>query len=200
LTGLDFNFVKQGNSKKNQTTEVPQPNQIKVYEFNLSDFGKPEKVTVAPITVSGVGAVSSESSAINEYGGSSDCIPNCEGKLCGDSNGCGDFCVVNPCSICRYINEETGLCFDWAWYNGVCQGLGSSASCVECIVDLDCPNNGLTNPNCATRSCKEDNTCTPEACGDPIETPYGADVGEACSLDEDCLPWLFCSPSNICAE
>ena len=70
LTGIDFSFIKQGNTEKRTNETVPQKNQLKVYEFNLSDFGKPEEIKIAPITAAGVGEVVSESDVINNYGSS----------------------------------------------------------------------------------------------------------------------------------
>ena len=95
LTGIDFSFIKQGNTEKRTNETVPQKNQLKVYEFNLSDFGKPEEIKIAPITAAGVGEVVSESDVINNYsGGSSVCVPDCDGKVCDeDGDGCGNSCV-----------------------------------------------------------------------------------------------------------
>ncbi len=78
LTGLDFNFVSKGVSINKNKTDVPQPNQIKVYDFDLKGElnTRPEKVTVAPITSSGVGGVVSQSDVIRNYSGPSTPVQN----------------------------------------------------------------------------------------------------------------------------
>lgn len=114
LTGIDFSFIRGGNSKKNQTDKVPQPGQTKVYEFNLSDFGKPEKVTIAPITAKGTGSVVSQGNSFGNYAvGNVSCVYdswsacNNSGKQNATKNsslsslGCiGELVKVRDCPTC----------------------------------------------------------------------------------------------------
>jgi FlaG/FlaF family flagellin (archaellin) len=173
LTGLDFNFVKQGNSKKNQTTEVPQPNQIKVYEFNLSDFGKPEKVTVAPITVSGVGAVSSESSAINEYSATNQISGqvDCDSGL--DNN--GEIVLCN-CEDLQNMNNDLSASYV----------LGK---------DIDC--SGFSLKSLGTDLCENSLCNTPTTC----ERSLGCEgIWSSCSWDDgsNICDWDSDYCSNVC--
>lgn len=117
LTGIDFSFIKQGNTKKNQTDKVPNPGTTKIYEFNLSDFGKPEEIKVAPITSKGVGAVSATTttSYIGDYSGPRYCnfTYNNDWSVCNSSgmrnrtlNSSSPFgCVGTPVLVesCDYV-------------------------------------------------------------------------------------------------
>ncbi len=113
LTGLDFNFVSKGVSINKNKTNVPQPNQIKVYEFDLKGElnTRPEKVTVAPITSSGVSDVVSQSDAIQNYSGLNPLCDYSAWSVCNFSGfrnktklsisllGCvGDSVVIEGCS------------------------------------------------------------------------------------------------------
>jgi hypothetical protein len=112
LTGIDFTFFSEGNSVNEKKLEVPAKNEIKVYTFELAGkiSKKPEKVTVAPITSSGVGAVVSESNVISNFTGTNPLCDYSEWSVCNSSGfrnktklqtsaiGCeGDSVVIESC-------------------------------------------------------------------------------------------------------
>jgi len=49
LDGIDFKFFAGANSYNSNSTDVPDPNQVKTYAFTLGDFGKPELVRISAI-------------------------------------------------------------------------------------------------------------------------------------------------------
>jgi len=60
LSALEIIFSKGGNSKKEIVYDVPLSNQMKVYYFDMKEFGKPDAVKIAPIFSGKTGEVISE--------------------------------------------------------------------------------------------------------------------------------------------
>lgn len=71
------------------------------------------------------------------YGG---CTPDCSGKTCGDSDGCGGRCT--NCPTGQVCNAATWQCQGWCG-NGICDAGESCSSCsLDCGGCSECP--GLT--------------------------------------------------------
>ena len=137
------------------------------------------------------------------------CDPDCDGKQCGDDNGCGKPCVVDkgcegnpPCSI--------GVCDQ----TGVCGILNTDAECDDgnlCTAGDVC-NKGKCKGGQEPPDCDDGNACTNDAC-DPAEGCYSlpnalpcedgdpCTKGDQCS-DGDCIPGGpdSCDDNNACTE
>lgn len=102
------------------------------------------------------------------------CTPSCEGKTCGEDDGCGGACPCPDGKSC--IN---GGCFD------ACDQLGACGSCTECVCDLTGSGHGqrvCINTVTSVTTCQTNGDC-----------PSGTICSRLASTDID-EPWLCAYP------
>lgn len=122
-------------------------------------------------------------------GGNGDCCePSCEGKACGDDDGCGGVCQNGPCPDCHFCRDGTcvqefpGTPCDGANDADVCRFDGTCGvfTC-EDGNDDDCPG----DCRCATYTFS--NLCYEG-------TERGCPGAESCADDFQCPPGFQCTP------
>lgn len=106
------------------------------------------------------------------------CIPDCEGKVCGD-NGCGDVC-----GTCEEHEEcQAGLCVQVPWCgDGSCS---DGETCSDCPLDCGCGcGETCVDNECAFTAC-DDRECGSDGCDGTCGT---CELGLECSLEGLCVP------------
>ena len=132
----------------------------------------------------------------------SGCVPDCDGKLCGDSDGCGGQCVDAPCAApgavcnqgicCTPVCDGT-LCGDTDGCGGVCGG--------PCpIPGQICADGACCAPSCAGKACGADDGCG-GACltGSCVGASQACIEGECVCLFEACGD-LCCPNGHYCID
>ena len=143
------------------------------------------------------------------------CVPNCEGKTCGD-DGCGGKCGQGCGSMARC---DKGNCVaDVLCGNGT---VDSSEDCVSCPADVVCTGKAkcfdakCCVPNCTDKECGSDgcggvcgqgcamgsscrtNKCVPDIrCGDGIPDP--TETCSSCPADQPCASGQKCTAAGMC--
>ena len=115
-------------------------------------------------------------------GGVCACLPDCQGKECGD-DGCGGLCGY--CSLGSDCDEATGLCQCVASCAGKeCGSDGCGGSCGQCHgCGVVCISYECLNPDCFAKDCGDDGQgCI---CGVCPDTDYCGGDG-LCHCDGDC--------------
>ncbi len=138
-----------------------------------------------------------------------ECVPDCEGKECGDDDGCGKFCVVHescegnpPCGL--------GICDP----SGVCALQPQAGECDDgnaCTVGDTC-GGARCKPGPEWLHCDDENPCTNDGCTpdegcyfDPNTAP--CDDGDPCTVGDtcqagSCISWTpnLCEDNNPCTD
>jgi hypothetical protein len=129
---------------------------------------------------SGDGETTADASSGGTTGATDEaCVPNCEGKDCGD-NGCGESC--GECED-GFSCDEDGQCICEPQCDGkICGPDGCGQSCGGCDDGLTCTDDGtecLCVPNCNGKNCGDDGCGG--SCGLCDATvPSKSDVPEVC--------------------
>jgi len=205
---LNFNGTSEDHIK-----DAPEPNQMKIYCFDISQYGVPETVRAAPVFVKGgswkQGMVTSK---VDIPLGKFDDISGCDEVfgvgVCEDgaSRSCG-----SPTGGCA---AGTQSCVDGFWGDcgypaggAACTGgfsCDESAQCVECLGAGDCSDgDDCTVDSCSAGSCQNvvigvcdcteatvEEDCPDQACKDK------ACQSNACIYSNNDA--LSCSDGNIC--
>jgi len=209
---LNFN-----GSSEDHIKEAPEPNQMKIYCFNVSQYGVPETVRAAPVFVKGnswkQGMATSkvdipfgnfvDLSSCDEIFGMGDCDD-------GETRGCG--ISLEGCNL--GTKTCVGVWWDSCEYpvgGASCYGgffCDDSAQCVECLGEGHCDD----FDGCTDDSCNGENVCvhTPNDC--ECSKVGDCDVEECNNVvcesnncvytSNDLLTYddgLFCTDGDVCS-
>jgi hypothetical protein len=111
------------------------------------------------------------------------CVPSCEGKACGESNGCSGICAHGSCADGEYCAGRACVANDVCGVNAPCPmndcagcRLYCSAEGRCCVQDYGCTSNG---------DCCQGSFCDRDR-GESVGTCRVASAGQACSEDISC--------------
>ena len=111
------------------------------------------------------------------------CLPNCDGKWCGDDNGCGDKCQRCPeNSTCNFISLTWQCVCPGPWCGGNCcstgQVCGPGETCQAC--EPQCTGKACGDDGCGGTcgSCSEGQVCYQSSCCTP-QSCTGKECGDA---------------------
>jgi hypothetical protein len=195
---IGLKFIIEGEKDSDEFVEYVSMNQYEIRNFTfVLDKTASQNITsirIAPIFLltSGKEEIGSFKTAWEKNpSGIYECVPDCEGKVCGDDE-CGGSCGV--CSSEFFCRDGACICLP------KCAGreCGSNGcpggNCGECI-------NEYGNTSCVAGICKP--ICI-ENYGDcdgnrtnGCETLLGTDI-HCSSCGDSCSSGYFCSPSRIC--
>lgn len=139
-----------------------------------------------------------------------ECQPSCEGKNCGDDDGCGGKCIVdagcddgNPCTL-DHCGEDAACAHDPV-----------DAPCDDgnvCTVGDTCKE-GKCEPGAQNLDCDDDNPCTDDWCDSADGCRHAnnmadCDDGNACTLGDKCkngecqpgTETVVCDDKNPCTD
>ncbi len=145
LLGVQFIFIFEGNSEIKILNDVPGTNQKKTYNFNLSGYGKPTSVSIAPVFANEkVGSVLSKliESKIpeGEVSGELEDIGDTE---CSDDADCGDVTSSLTC-VGNNVTSRTvtptcsgGVCED-VIMNELVESCSLGCSLGACNIGVSC--------------------------------------------------------------
>lgn len=158
-----------------------------------------------PITlVSGCGTPKCEYACNNPYikYGSSCCLPDCSGKVCGD-DGCGGSCgscgANQSCSGGACVDNCNDTCESLGYECGTQTICGSSTSCGSCDPqDCDSQDTDCRNYHDVMQTCSG-GTCQASSCTSYMDAPAGTECGSngTCDGNGNCSE---CVPDNSCAQ
>lgn len=165
--------------------------------------------------------------ACNGNGECLPCLPNCEGKECGD-NGCGGACgectTENMCldpdcvaGACQYVPIDVGECDDGddcTTGDHCVQGECVATGAVGCNDGLFCTDDLCIDGECAANPqavfCVIDNLCVPSGTEDPLNpcqkcAPAASPLqwspledGVSCGVGKVCFEGSCCDPEPNC--
>lgn len=148
------------------------------------------------------------------------CVPQCDGKLCGQDDGCGDACTVGFCTLGQRCEEGVCVCDGTSCPEGCCLAgdcyLGSAdthcgeagATCVDCLqIDQSCGAEQTCiacTPQCAGKDCGAPNgcggICSAGACPSGQTCAGGQCVCSAASCPTGCCRDNLCYPGNVASH
>lgn len=105
------------------------------------------------------------------------CVPQCEGKECGASDGCGGTCHVAGCGNSTCVPN---------CHNRACGDDGCGGSCGQCAEHFVCLETGQCDciPDCDGKQCGPDGCGG--SCGDCSDTSEGHCFNGQCYCDDSC--------------
>ena len=141
-----------------------------------------------------------------------DCQPQCEGKACGDPNGCGGICSTGLCPTGQVCEGGKCSCNADSCPGGCCSVAGQ---CITAGEDTACGTGGALCKDCQAQGgliCTEAGSCevcqpqcTPGACGETngcgslCGCPAGQNcVGNVCVCNAASCPDGCCNGNGVC--
>ena len=195
LIGLQFIFTKGGDSESFISYDVPEPNQMKTYIFDLGNFGEPDSISIAGIFENNeTGAITSEVNNIPE-GNSS----GVSGPLSGSVETCYDSDYGLNYTVKGWVNSSV---LGWAWED-TCQN-GTTLREGYCDSNNNLSITSYVCSNCTDGACyalSPTETCTDSDYGlnytvkGWVNSSIGGFVMDSC-LNNTVLMERYCDSNN----
>jgi hypothetical protein len=219
ISGIDFNFVGDGKYEKVEESDFVLAGLTKVYTYTLTEITNLERISIAPITKEGAGAISSEVSPVKAAAVSMGLfrptnfnVHECPRNY---NDACGDDGSIFTCASGTFCTV-----FDWTcgWYSfpqGTRCTNGEIGS--ACTDDSDCFSGrcgdewqSCGDPTCVTGNnvdaCNANSDCDSGFCAyDQVITGCqvctSGDLAAPCDDINDCKSELFCNTYNgVCTN
>ncbi|HPD81963.1 MAG TPA: hypothetical protein PK357_02585 [Candidatus Pacearchaeota archaeon] len=194
--GLKFIIEDEKNSE--EFVEYVSLNQYEIRNFNFT-LDKVSSQNITNIKIAPIFLLTSGKEEIGSFktvweknpSGIYECVPDCDGKVCGD-DGCGGSC--GKCSIGSFCTNGTCICLPKCTGRECGSNGCPGGTCGECINEhgTNLCVAGTCQPTCISSYGDCDGNRT-----NGCEATLGTDI-HCSSCGDACSPGYFCSSSKVC--